>query len=669
MQFFSIKKKLIIGFILASLIPISIISVMLIMSINKESQNSFVSATNRELKQIDNAVFFFLEGAKTTVRELMASPQAKNVDATVPNYTQTTSQILISPTDAGKMAMEIYDYFKIVHESNENYIEVYMGTEYGGFASSAPSPMPAGYDPRKRDWYSATLQADKMVVTPAYMTLSTNTTVLSIVAPVKGEGDKPVGVIGVDVSLTKLTDLIKAVKIGSTGFAMLVQGDGTILANPKNPETNFKKMEELNIEAFTTLGKMDSGHIELEQDGITYLATVYTSERLGFKFIGVITKAEIMEQAVTLTKKLLIVSFILIACFILIAVIFANTIIRPISNTADMLKDIAQGEGDLTKRIEIKNRDEVGELSEWFNLFIDKLQKIINDIAGNADTLDQSSTVLSGLSKDMSKDSDTMAEKTNMVAASAEEMSSSMHTVAAASEEASTNVNLVAAATEEMTSTINEIAQNSEKARSITGEMVSQAQAMSIKINALGKAALEIGNVTEAITQISEQTNLLALNATIEAARAGEAGKGFAVVANEIKELAKQTASATQEIKGKIEGIQGFTRETVVEIEKISKVIDNVNDIVATIATAVEEQSVTTRDISENLQQASQGIQEVNGNVVQTSSVAGEISGEIADMRITVIEVAHSSVSVKTNADELSALAKELNKLVGRFRI
>ncbi len=668
MQFFSIKKKLILGFILASLIPILIISVLLIMKINKESLNSFVSSTNRELKQIDNAVFFFLEGGKTTIRALAASPQSKNADDTIPNHTHTSSKTLISPLDAGNVATRMHEYYKIIQDANENYIEVYMGTEYGGYGSSLLSPMPAGFDPRKRGWYTSALGAGRMLITPAYMTLSTHTPVLSIVAPVQGNGGNNVGVVGIDISLTKLTDLIKEVKIGNTGFAMLVQGDGTILANPKNPETAFKKMDEVNIEAYTTLGKMDSGHIELERNGTTYLATVYTSERLGFKFIGVITKAEIMAEAVGLTKTLMIISAVLIACFALIAVVFANTILRPLANTSDILKDIAQGEGDLTKRIEIKNKDEVGELSDWFNQFIDKLQKIIKDIAGNANTLDHSSTSLSGLSEEMSVGADTMAEKTNMVAAATEEMSSGMNSVAAASEEASTNVNLVAAATEEMTSTINEIAQNSEKARSITMEMVTQAQTMSAKINELGTAALDIGNVTETITQISEQTNLLALNATIEAARAGEAGKGFAVVANEIKELAGQTAAATQEIKGKIDGIQGSTQETVVEIEKISKVIDSVNDIVATIATAVEEQSVTTKDISENLHQASLGIQEVNENVVQTSSVSGEISGDIADVSTTVTGVAQNSASVKTNAEELSALAEELNKLVGTFR-
>lgn len=156
-----------------------------------------------------------------------------------------------------------------------------------------------------------------------------------------------------------------------------------------------------------------------------------------------------------------------------------------------------------------------------------------------------------------------------------------------------------------MTTTINEIAQNTEKANTITGEAVSEAKGASDNVDELGSAAQEISKVTETVTEISEQTNLLALNATIEAARAGDAGKGFAVVANEIKELARQTAEATQDIKRRIEGIQDSTSGTVTKIQQISKVINDVNDIVSTIASSVEEQSVTTKEIATNVAQAS----------------------------------------------------------------
>jgi methyl-accepting chemotaxis protein len=241
--------------------------------------------------------------------------------------------------------------------------------------------------------------------------------------------------------------------------------------------------------------------------------------------------------------------------------------------------------------------------------------------------------------------------------------------VAAASEQAATNVDMVAAAAEEMSATINEIAQNSEKGRVITGEAVSLTQDASVKVDKLGADAQEISKVTEVITEISEQTNLLALNATIEAARAGEAGKGFAVVANEIKELAKQTAQATHQIKSKIGSIQASTSDTVGRIKKVSQVINQVNEIVATIATAVEEQSTATREIAENVSQASQGIQEVNTNVAQSSEVAGSISKEIARVNLSADEMATSSSQVNISAHDLLKLATRMSQIVGGFKI
>ncbi len=367
----------------------------------------------------------------------------------------------------------------------------------------------------------------------------------------------------------------------------------------------------------------------------------------------------------------IIIAFIVTGLVIGTAMAFllVRSILSPIRKTNEMLMDIARGEGDLTKRIEIPNRDEMGELSDWFNQFIEKLRNIISDIADNAGTLDNASNALTDLSGEMSGNSEAMAARTGDVATAADNMSSGMQSVAAASEQAASNVDFVANATGEMSTTINEIADNSEKARAITVNMVSQARNMSEQIHHLGTAAGDIGVVTETITRISEQTNLLALNATIEAARAGEAGKGFAVVANEIKDLAAQTAEATRQIKSQIEGIQGATDGTVSEIEKISRVINDVNEIVAGIATAVEEQSATSREISENLQQASRGIQEVNENVAQTSGTAETISNDINGVNQSVAEVARNSANVETNAGDLANLAESLNNLVKLFKI
>ena len=392
-------------------------------------------------------------------------------------------------------------------------------------------------------------------------------------------------------------------------------------------------------------------------------------EGLSWAIVSKIDEAEAFEAVSIFRWVMIITALVCVVFIVMVGILFTRSIIKPIKGVIERVKDVAEGEGDLTARLEVKNNDEMGELARWFNVFIDKLHVIIRNIAGNAETLSHSSSEMSNLSGQMSEGAGQMAAKANSVASASEEMSSNMDSVAAAMEEASTNIGMVAASAEEMTATINEIAQNSEKARTITGEAVSRAQGASVKVNELGSAAQEIGEVTEAITEISEQTNLLALNATIEAARAGEAGKGFAVVANEIKELARQTAEATQEIKGKIDGIQNSTSGTVSEIEGILKVINEVNEIVSTIATAVEEQSVTTKEIAGNVAQASGGIQEVNENVAQSSTVSNEIAKEITVVNQAVGEMTNSISQMDMSASELSKLAEELKEMVNKFKV
>ncbi|MCG8687001.1 MAG: methyl-accepting chemotaxis protein [Desulfobacterales bacterium] len=382
-------------------------------------------------------------------------------------------------------------------------------------------------------------------------------------------------------------------------------------------------------------------------------------------------QAKSTMKATQTSAKSIILIFIVAGVILGVAMAFllVRSILNPIEKTNAMIKDIAQGEGDLTKRLTVNSEDEIGELSGWINTFIEKLQAMIKDISNGVNTLSTSSGELSAVSDQISSSSDQTAQKSNTVASAAEEMSTNMTNVAESSQDATSNIQAIVAAIEQMRATIEEISANMAKGNTTTQNAVTQAKAVSSKVDELGRAAADINKVTETIADISEQTNLLALNATIEAARAGEAGKGFAVVAGEIKALAQQTADATSEISRRIANVQASTDESVEVIETVVKVINEINDIVTTVSAAMEEQSATTLEISNSVSQAAQGVEDVNQNVNQTTVVAGSVTEEITEVSQAADQINSGSDQVKDSAQALSKLAENLSDLVGRFKI
>ena len=348
--------------------------------------------------------------------------------------------------------------------------------------------------------------------------------------------------------------------------------------------------------------------------------------------------------------------------FFLIRIV--NTRVKSIADVAALV-----GAGDYTVKFNVKSKDVLGDLSNSLNDMVDSSSEMLGQINKSSASLATASTQLAGIANELVTSADETTSIAEQSFSNAEEVSANMDSVAAASEESATNLNMVAAATEEMGNTIQEIAENSSKASVTTNEAVSATQRSQEAVESLGSAADSIGKITETITEISEQTNLLALNATIEAARAGEAGKGFAVVANEIKELAKETANATGSIREAITEIQSRTNSTITDIGGISGVISDVNDIVQTIVTAVEEQSITTNEIVQNVTQASAGISEINENIATSSMMTSEVSSGVGQVRERSVGAKSSIEHLQASASELSNLADDLSSLVARFKV
>ncbi len=373
------------------------------------------------------------------------------------------------------------------------------------------------------------------------------------------------------------------------------------------------------------------------------------------------------EAGITSLMVKLIILIIIGIILVAVAFFIINSIITRLKKIENY--SIEYGNGNFSIDTNISGNDELSHVGFALQEMEEKLGTSFRNIIEISETLFHSSESLQNISTQMSETSDEVVQKSNTVASAAEEMSSNMNVIADTTKNSTDNLNTVAVGTEEMSSSINEIAQNVVTSTKITQNAVKQVVEASAQIKELGFAAKEIVKVTDTITDISNQTNLLALNATIEAARAGDAGKGFAVVANEIKELAKQTANATEEIASKLSGVQKSSENTTEQITGITKIINEIDSIVGTIASAVEEQNATTQENAGKINEVSKNFAEINENVSQGSEATAQIAEEIVEVNEASNEMSNSASQVQQNSEDLQRMVGNLKEIIGQFKV
>ncbi len=397
-------------------------------------------------------------------------------------------------------------------------------------------------------------------------------------------------------------------------------------------------------------------------------------------------------------QQIILVAFgSIVALCLILATLATRSITRPLGKVVEGLSEIAAGGADLSQRLQVSGSDEVSMLATQFNLFTATLEGIIREFKENAILLQSTSQNLAGLSEDMASGSGTMAEKANQAAAATEEMTMNIRTLAdsadnmntdagtvsSTAEEISQNMQTVAAAMEEMDAGMNSIAENARTGATIAGEAREKTEAVTEAMSLMDEASLEIGDVSAVIKQIADKTHLLALNATIEAASAGDAGLGFAVIAGEIKELARQSAEAAENIVSRIEGVKQSNAKAVNVVSDIAGTTEQIIEAVEIIDTSTEQQTLSTGEIAVSVHQVSTGIENIAASIANVSTGTAETSRVLAETSVSVQDLAGDIAGVNSSADqarddadtvkitarELADISEKIDEIVAKFMV
>lgn len=642
-----IKNKLVLAFVSVAFIPVSLVAVISVMNTRTQAVDQFIDGSTREIRQIDGNIRQFFDGTLQNVDQMATDPVYTSVN-TLKNYQPADAASQPMPAEA----QAVIDRFARYGATHPAAAILSIGLEDGTYAKWPDDPQLAKYDPRTRPWYKAAMASPgKTVRTPAYYYDKDDVALVGTARALLDNG-KPKGVFVVSVSLKNLTELVKSIKLGESGYVMLIE-DGVVLVDPRDAAHSFKPLKDLGA-AYAQLADTAQGSTEVVIDGVRYMANVWTSPSLGWRYIGLIEQREVMAEATRMTYLTAIIVGVLVLIFGLIAAAFSKVIVKPIGQVSTGLQSIAEGEGDLRHELQVQGKDETAELAGWFNKFLAAIRQLIQHIGAASANLQNASKVNSEVAHNMNEAAGRQREAVELVSTAFNEMVATANEVArscsGAAESAENGHRRVAEGKQQIEVTTDNV-------NRLGRRLTESSQAM-VELEAGSRS---INQILGTIRAIAEQTNLLALNAAIEAARAGDQGRGFAVVADEVRALAKRTSDSTGEIEQLLGTLENKTQEVT---QKMGSCLDLSRASVSSIESA--------RDSFEGIQLSVNEIRDQNLQISAAAeeqhSVAEEINRHIQQIYDEARLVESLANSAQDDSGRLSNLSDELNGLVGRFK-
>lgn len=637
-KIFSVRKKLVLIFISIIVNLVILVSLIIGFQVKKSDMESFRGTVLRDMKLVENGIDLFFGNTTNVLNMLAEHPYCKAADDSINSYVNNKTDEKASDTVKSENEKRLVSLFKRVHSAFPEYVEVYLGTKWGGYATNFDGFMSAGYDPRKRGWYiSATENHGKRIITNAYLS-TVGDVVVCLSKSVDSLSNEHIGNVSIEVTLNQLTDMISKFKIGKTGHVMLVQGDNTILADPVNKEFNFKKIEEIKINGFDALGKVKEGNVSLTMNGEKWFAVVYTMEQTGWKVIGFMTKKEVFADYYTIIKSMILIGSILFVIFLAVALLFSLNITRPIRRIMGVLKEVSE-KSDYTGRLTITGNDEFFLLSGYFNETISTISNSLKNISSQTeamnsigDDLASNMTKTTASINQISSHIDSIMQQTFDQTSSVTETSSTIEEIIRTIESLNEKIKLQTSSIEssaysiagmhrEVDATKVIFAETKEVMDLIQHAIISGKEGAHTANDTVSKIAEKSTSLIEAsniILNIADQTNLLAMNAAIEAAHAGETGKGFAVVADEIRKLAEESSMQGKQITEAI----NETLKIIDEISLASSNIENSFDKVSDLVAEAQEKEKKLNDVLTRQVEASR-------NVLTEIKTIGGVSSEV----------------------------------------